>query len=347
MKRLPVKNIIITIAALIVIQIGSAFLVSPALNDIMTRMVKERTHATVQLGSVRVWPVTLSFSAKNVGVFDQDDAQRRIASIGRVSVRLSPVGLLRGRIVVARASVRGAEVTKTCKNAQDLFLRGGKEGDGQPPSDAGAGAGRSTAGRFEIASLEARDVVVHLKADDGDTLEVASLRVSARHISFGSAHDITIGRILLDGRLVKEGKDAGRVRVGYARTFGRDTERLDVSLSADTVDLAATRFLYRDSLPVNIERGILDLKSKVSVRNGSLVSEHAIRLSDHVLSPKNALSGEDSLLVSIVCAALNERNPFSLEFPLDGTIDHPDFGPFLRAVLKQVKPSVASLRAAF
>jgi hypothetical protein len=121
---------------------------------------------------------------------------------------------------------------------------------------------------------------------------------------------------------------------------------LSAALHAVDVDLAAVEFLFGDSLPVDIERGTLSITSRARVSNGRIESQHDLRLTDHAVAAKHAAEGSDFPVGAIIAAALNERNPFSVSFPLNGPLEKPDYGPCVQALLRQVKPSVSTIGAA-
>jgi hypothetical protein len=396
MKRLNTKNIIVLAAVLIAAHLCAGLFLGPVITKALVKVANERTRAKITLESARVWPLTLSASVSGLKVFDPDDTNKRLISIDRLSLRLSPVGLLRKRVVVAAAAVNGADVSlegtadggftiekvggkqpepgtpgaalqkgdwfgKIYERVKDRIFkqRSKKEKAGQPaekekevlevrqlPKGRRIVFRQRDSYQFEVVSLSAKNVILHLKTAEGDSLEVSPAELNVRHMGFDPANGISIGGLDVSGQLVKDGKKAGEVRMRYSREQTKGEEGMRVVLSAEGVDLSAVRFLYRDSLPVNVERGTLDLKSDVTIAGGTIDSNHTIRLSNHLLSAKIAAGGDDFLPAPVVCAALNERDPFSIEFPLRGDLAKPDFGPFVQALLKQVKPSMKSVGAA-
>lgn len=110
MKMFNIKGIIIVIAVLIAVQLASAFIISPILGPIVVDTVNKLSGTKISIEKTVIWPLTLSCSLEGIKVFDPDDSSKRIAVIKDADLRLSPLGLLANRIVIAKINISGAEI---------------------------------------------------------------------------------------------------------------------------------------------------------------------------------------------------------------------------------------------
>ncbi|MEA3489388.1 MAG: AsmA family protein [Candidatus Omnitrophota bacterium] len=110
MKLLNIKGIAILAALLIVFQIAFALIISPILGSAIIDSINEHADAKVTVEKVTIWPLTLSCSLKGLKVFDPDNEKQRMVLIRKASIRVSPLGLLSKRLVLARVSISGAEI---------------------------------------------------------------------------------------------------------------------------------------------------------------------------------------------------------------------------------------------
>ena len=108
-KRINVPGIIILVIALLAIQLGVAYLVSPALKSVIVKTINEKSSAKIELNAARIWPLTLSCSVNGLKVYSKD-GRENIANVGGASLRLSPWALLSKRIVLSKVNVKNAEI---------------------------------------------------------------------------------------------------------------------------------------------------------------------------------------------------------------------------------------------
>ena len=110
MKILNIKGLIILVAIFVVIQLASAFIISPILAPIIIENINKTAGTKISADKITVWPLTLSVSLKNLKVFDPDNEKVRIALVKDASLRISPLGLLSKRLVIARLGIYNAVI---------------------------------------------------------------------------------------------------------------------------------------------------------------------------------------------------------------------------------------------
>ena len=110
-SRLNTAQIIKWVVILIVIQFGVGFVVSPFLSSFLIKQISKNTPAKISIDRVNIWPLTLSFSMKGLKIFDPQNTAERLIWVQGVSMRVSPLGLLSKRIVVAEANLNDAEIS--------------------------------------------------------------------------------------------------------------------------------------------------------------------------------------------------------------------------------------------
>ena len=109
LRRLKIINVVIIIAALVVIHVGTGLVISPLARSFIVEQLNTQTGSRLMVDSLNVWPLTLSVSLGGVKVFDNNKADTRIVKLDHAAFSLSPIGLLSGRVVISRASLSGAE----------------------------------------------------------------------------------------------------------------------------------------------------------------------------------------------------------------------------------------------
>lgn len=110
MKRINLGGIAVIMAVLLVIHVGVGLVISPAAGSLIVDAVNKASSAKITIEKIKIWPLTLSFSMKNLKVFDPKDTDKRIAKADNVSVRISPIGLLSKRIIFSGVKLSGTEI---------------------------------------------------------------------------------------------------------------------------------------------------------------------------------------------------------------------------------------------
>ena len=110
MKRLNVTGIAIIVVALIVIQVGVGLIISPIVSAFIIDNLNKSGGAKITVERINVWPLTLSFSMKELKIFDPKSPDKRIIGVSSAAVHLSPLALLSKRLVFSEIKMKGAEL---------------------------------------------------------------------------------------------------------------------------------------------------------------------------------------------------------------------------------------------
>jgi len=398
-KYLNIKNIVILLVVLAVIHFGVGLVVSPMLSDFIISKINKYSGSKIYIEKVRIWPLTLSLSLKNLKVFDPDNEKTRIAEIKDASVYISPLGLLSRRLV-SSINVNGAEIdlrgepdgtfniqklTRPKKSAQnkepgqpievfaqnkdlfgtayDLLKKKFSEDSLKMQKASRAQAKKVTKvvtnlprGRrvhfrtadsyiFKIKKMAINNARLNLKSKDNRSVQLDNARIELRNVYFDPELGSKLGRFLLAGQIKNSGVSSGNIGFIYNSSFNQDVRKAQFDFKLKDVNLDALRFIYEDSLPVQIVKGTLNLESKTSITDNNIDSHNNLSLSNHELRPKglNELSG-GLMPVSAICDFLNNISPASLDFTISGTVENPQFSGFTKSLMGLIKPNLKNIQ---
>ena len=110
MKRINLAGIAIVIAVLVIIQVGVGLVISPAVGAFIIDSLNRTGGAKITVEKINVWPLTLSFSMKELKVFDPQNPDKRIIRVAAASVHVSPLALLSKRLVFSTINMNGTEL---------------------------------------------------------------------------------------------------------------------------------------------------------------------------------------------------------------------------------------------
>ncbi|MFH1199380.1 MAG: AsmA family protein [Candidatus Omnitrophota bacterium] len=196
---------------------------------------------------------------------------------------------------------------------------------------------------FEVQKF-ALDGKINLKSNDGRSIEVDDARVDLNNLAFDPKLGSRIQGALFTGELKNAGFSAGRVKFLYSSSLNKGILKGEYECSLKDVDMQAVRFIYEDSLPVDIEKGKLDLESRSVITDGNIDSSNKIVLSGQVLKPKGgSLSFDGGTPLPIICEVLNGIDPINLKFSITGTVDKPQFKGFTESLMELVKPNMKNI----
>ncbi|MDD5584789.1 MAG: AsmA family protein [Candidatus Omnitrophica bacterium] len=197
---------------------------------------------------------------------------------------------------------------------------------------------------FGIARLIITGSSLNLKNQDGRSLQVEDARIDLGNAAFDPELGVRLGRAHIEGEIKNAGIAAGNLKFAYKSTLSNDERKVQFNFGLKEVNLDAVRFIYEDSLPVDIVRGTLDIASETTVDNGTINSLNKLSLGNHELKPKG-LTGPSDLPVPmpLVCQALNTINPLRLDFTISGTVEKPEFKDFTQSLMNMVKPSLKNI----
>ncbi|MGB2600626.1 MAG: DUF748 domain-containing protein [Candidatus Omnitrophota bacterium] len=399
-KFINVKGIAIVVAMLVVFQLAFGLVLSPILGKMVVDVINKSSDAKITIGSVNVWPLTLSFSMKDLRVYDPDDDKKLMIEVKKASAGMSFFALLSKKIVVSGVSLSGVlinlegepdgsfNVAKIAEpkeapakktSVMDRFKKrdGGDwfsmvfnmvknrsskkavEGHKETKKEARKiktevielPKGRRVLFRtvkdeylMQIKKLAIKNARIHVVAGGGQEIDVEKAGVSMTGIAIDPKKGATFDTLKVGGALRKGDKPAGSFHMSYVSKFVRDGVRTDVDVSARDVDLPAISFIYKDSLPVDVEKGILDLSSDTVIVNDSLDSKNKIVLTGHQLQPG---SGKGTMVgvipMSALCQALNQVDPLKLNFGITGTVDNPKFTGLEKTLQEVAKPYLKNI----
>lgn len=197
---------------------------------------------------------------------------------------------------------------------------------------------------FEIGTLSMKNVSIHAKDGNTNAIDIERATLKLRGIAFDPKRGARFDSAKIKGELKKEGAPAGNFTLLYQQGFKGNDLKTRVDLVAKNIDLPALNFFYRDSLPVEVKRGILDLKSNSIIVNEKLLSKNTLSLREHEIAPKRGVRADAGFLaMPILCKVLNHVSPATLEFEITGTLDNPQFGGFQKSLNKLIEPYLADL----
>lgn len=191
---------------------------------------------------------------------------------------------------------------------------------------------------FEIKELSLRDVRLHL-VDRGGTADIERAAVNVSGFKFDPDKGALFRSVSAKGRVLKDGNLAGELRIEYSSVFKGDKQVTDLEFVSKDLDLAAVKFIYDDSLPVDVVKGRLDMNSKTSIRGEAIDSRNKMVLKDHQLAGKMGKQlSAGAIAGPVIIEALNGVDPVKLDFDITGTLEKPEFGGFQRSLNEVIKP---------
>jgi hypothetical protein len=192
---------------------------------------------------------------------------------------------------------------------------------------------------LKIADLDFDKATVSFKSAEGNNMEITQAKIKLKDFGVDPELGMQVGSFLVNATLSKDGAKLGGVSAKGAVRYVNDALHLNFDIQFKEVDLKPLEFIYRDSLPVEIQKGIIDLNSKTTLSYGNLNSHNNLHLKDYFLSPKEnneVITG--FMPMNIVCTALNRLNGIDLDFDITGTPEHPEFKGLQESLNKLIKP---------
>jgi|GEM_PF-563328 len=400
MKRLNIGGIAAIIVALLVIQFGVGLIISPMVSAFVIDALNKNAHTKISVEKVNVWPLTLSFSVKELQVFDPNNPEKRVARIGKAHLRISPIALLSKRLVISSAKMKDAELdllgysdgtyniqhltaAKAAKEAgpsqgiegvvsawkgmrekRDLFgnVYGKVKNTFSKKAKTGKSAPKVTRVTKELPEgkivsfrapqdnylFEIRKLSLGGKASitpyNSEPVELNNMKLALGGVAIDPEAGSRIDRVQVRGALARNGSEAGKVDVLFSKSRFGGNQSATAKVKLENVDLNAVRFVYQDSLPVNIVKGRVSLSSVTDIKNDALDSRNSITLTGHEVGPKQGGAGMVGYIpIGAVCNALNQIDPVRLKFDITGTVEKPQFKGFQEMLLTLIKPYLANL----
>jgi hypothetical protein len=191
---------------------------------------------------------------------------------------------------------------------------------------------------MEVRKLRISDAHIRVESG-GQSIDVDRAGVSMTGIAVDPQKGATFESLKVSGSLSKGDRPAGTFNLSYVSRLIREGVRTDVDVSAKKIDMPALGFIYQDSLPVEVNKGILDLSSETTIVNDSLDSNNRITLTGHDLEPASGGAQKVGFIpMPALCQALNQVDPLKLNVKITGTVNDPKFSGLEKTLEDIAKP---------
>ncbi len=197
---------------------------------------------------------------------------------------------------------------------------------------------------FEIRSFSINDAYINLKAQNGQAVAIEKARVRLGRLAFDPDNGAKLDVFNINGQVSSNGSPAGSLEILFSKTISVDTQKAQIKVNLKEVDLNAVRFIYEDSLPVNVVKGKLTLVSDTVLTGEEIDSKNTLTLTDQVLEPKNNYNLTVGFIpLPALVDAMNSIQPLELKFTITGTMDKPEFGGFQESLMTLAKPILGNI----
>ncbi|MCK9554979.1 AsmA family protein [bacterium] len=194
---------------------------------------------------------------------------------------------------------------------------------------------------IEIRTAHIHNASLHLEDAEKQSIDFKNAEIKAGGIGIDAVNGAAFRELKLKGAVNKNGVDAGKITLHY-RQSGSD--KTDIVLKANEIDVPSVSFIFEDSLPVTIKKGKVDIDSETKIIGTGLDSENSLKLSGHEISPRNnADLAVNMIPMPLICDAVNQVNPFELRFKITGTTENPEFKGFEESLFKIIKPYLSNV----
>lgn len=198
---------------------------------------------------------------------------------------------------------------------------------------------KTTKHRLEIVDLDFSNAMVSFRSVEGNNVEITKAKIRLKNFGIDPELGMKIGSFSLAATLSKDKAKLGGVSITGVNKYVNDLPRLNLDVQLKELNIKPLEFIYQDSLPVEVKKGILNLNSKTTIAPEELNSHNDLRLKDYVLSPKqNVNVGGGFMPIDIICDALNDLGVIHLKFNITGTPDNPEFKGFNESLNKLIGP---------
>ncbi len=191
-----------------------------------------------------------------------------------------------------------------------------------------------------VKKLVVRNGEINIAENNTKLLDVNRVVIKITDLAFDPEQGMDLGSIALKGRLEKKDKSAGSISLNYKKYYKKNDVIADIDLKARDIDLPAVSFVYDGSLPVGVDKGILNVNSSTELINENMKSENKVVLEDQVLTPRKG--GPNTVLgfipIQTLCEALNQTSPLKLEFDATGPVSSPKITGFEKTLKSLVQP---------
>jgi hypothetical protein len=191
-----------------------------------------------------------------------------------------------------------------------------------------------------VKTLVIKNGEIDIAENNTKLLDINKVVIKLTDFAFDPEQGMDLGSLALRGRLEKNEKDAGNISLRYRKYYSKNNVIADIDFQAGEIDLSAVSFVYDGSLPIGVDKGILNVNSSTELVNENINSRNEVVLRDHELTPKRG--GPKTLLgfipVQTLCKALNQTTPLKLEFDATGPVSSPKITGFEKTLKNIVQP---------
>jgi hypothetical protein len=192
---------------------------------------------------------------------------------------------------------------------------------------------------LEIADLDFNNAMISFKSAEGNTIEITEAKIQLRDFGIDPELGMRLGSFVVNATLSKDKVKFGGVYAKGISRYVHEEPNLNLDIQLKEVNLKPLEFIYQDSLPVIVEKGVINLTSKTSISPESLNSKNDLHLKEYFLSPKENIDISKGFMpMNIVCDALNKLGTIDLNFDITGTPEKPEFKGFQESLDKLIKP---------
>jgi hypothetical protein len=203
---------------------------------------------------------------------------------------------------------------------------------------------KAASGRYllEIDDVKINNAVINIQSEDGNSLQITGARLEFGKVGIDPQNGARLGRFGISGDIKSKGVMAGSLDALYLKRNAKDSE-FDVKLK--DIDLNVLRFIYQDSLPVQINRGTLSLESECKIIGTAIDSKNSLVLINHELVAKDTQEESKGFMpASMICGTLNQINPVKLDFDIGGTLEKPEFKNFQKSLMNLVMSNTKAIQ---
>lgn len=198
---------------------------------------------------------------------------------------------------------------------------------------------------FEIKDFNIQNASILVKAQDGNTIEMDNAGVKLKDIGIDPKNGARVNFFNIFGNIKSAGEPAGSLNFIFSETVSNNEPKDIFNLSLLDINLAALRFIYGKSLPVDLTNGLLNLQSKSTVINETIDSDNTVSLTKHKFAPKTSMDlSKEFMPIPLLCEALNGTSPLNLNFKIAGTVEKPEFTGFQKSLMGLIKPNTRTIK---
>ncbi len=197
---------------------------------------------------------------------------------------------------------------------------------------------------FEIKNLDISDAYIKVRVN-GNTADITNAKIRLGRMAYDPLNGMRLDLLDLRGNVKTGDRSAGKFDIYFSKSADRNGEKAVFKAELNDIDMDAVRFVYEDSLPVHVIKGLVTLRSRTYIEAGNIDSRNEISLKGHALEQKMGASPLMGFVpISAVCDAMNRIDPLKLKFNITGTLDKPQFGGFQESLMALIKPYIANFQ---